>query len=76
MGVRNRVIANGEDRREEVSATAIHHEGKSVPVTISVGVATATPRPQCWIEKLVQRADAAMYLAKRNGRNRVESSMV
>lgn len=66
----------GERLRQEVSATAIHHEGKSVPVTISVGVATATPRPQCWIEKLVQRADAAMYLAKRNGRNRVECSAI
>jgi diguanylate cyclase (GGDEF)-like protein len=65
-----------ERLREEVSATAINCEGKSVPATISVGVATATPRPQCWIEKLVQRADAAMYLAKRNGRNRVEASVL
>ena len=65
-----------ERLREEVSATPILSQGKSVPVTVSVGVATAMPRPQCWIEKLVQRADAAMYLAKRNGRNRVEASVL
>jgi diguanylate cyclase (GGDEF)-like protein len=43
-----------------------------VSVTVSVGVAS------CWQdeppEALVARADEALYLAKRNGRNRVESA--
>jgi len=43
--------------------------GKEVPVTISIGVATSyagdTP------EVLLKRADQALYRAKRDGRNRV-----
>jgi diguanylate cyclase (GGDEF)-like protein len=42
----------------------------SVPVTISVGVAEL--RPGEGAEALVERADAAMYEAKRRGKNRVE----
>lgn len=41
-------------------------------VTISCGVALA--RPGDSIDSLLQRADAALYAAKRAGRNRVESS--
>lgn len=50
-----------------------HPASPSAPIlTISVGVATAT---RDWLntpEELVAAADAALYAAKRNGRNRVE----
>jgi len=41
-------------------------------ITISVGVATLDPRVDREPNDLVQRADAALYRAKRMGRNRVE----
>ena len=43
-----------------------------VPVTISVGVTASTD--VCTAEQLLQEADAALYIAKTGGRNRVEIS--
>jgi diguanylate cyclase (GGDEF)-like protein len=40
-----------------------------VAITVSIGVAGANEKPD---ETLVEQADAALYLAKQNGRNRVE----
>ena len=40
------------------------------PLTVSAGLALA--RPQDSAESLMQRADAALYRAKANGRNRLE----
>jgi len=42
---------------------------EGLPVTVSVGVATAADRLE--FDDLVKRADEAMYQAKREGRNRV-----
>jgi len=44
--------------------------GIGAPVTLSVGVAVA-PSRQASIGELVERADAALYEAKRAGRDRV-----
>lgn len=62
-----------ERMREAIAAAAFVFEGSTIAVTISLGVATwkdepATPKP----EDLIQKADALLYQAKRNGRNRTE----
>ena len=62
-----------ERLRAGVCSSPILGGERAVTVTVSVGVATAIP-PHCWVEKLVQRADSAMYSAKRNGRNRAEAN--
>jgi diguanylate cyclase (GGDEF)-like protein len=46
-----------------------------IPVTMSLGVASTAEIPDATQETLVQLADAAMYRAKRAGRNRVECAM-
>jgi len=44
--------------------------GAAIPITASIGIASATAGPQMWPE-LLEAADAALYRAKREGRNRV-----
>ena len=58
---------------EAVRALAIDHEASDTAahVTISVGVATAHPVDTQTIDELLQRADAALYRAKAQGRDRV-----
>lgn len=60
--------------RAAVQALGLPHAKATVAgvVTISVGVASCIPQPGESSARLVQEADAAMYRAKRAGRNRVE----
>lgn len=45
------------------------HNNKSLQITTSIGCATLTEKDD--MESLIQRADGALYQAKRSGRNRV-----
>lgn len=51
-----------------LAATAVRHDGRAIPVTVSVGIAAL--RPDESIEQWLSRADKALYEAKRAGRNR------
>src|ERR1051326_1403347 len=46
--------------------------GHGIPATVSVGIACGSPHAS--IDVLIARADAALYRAKANGRNRIELS--
>jgi diguanylate cyclase (GGDEF)-like protein len=62
-----------EALRRAVEAKAMPHPASPTAphVTVSVGVASAVPGEACNPELLIDRADRAMYAAKRQGRNRV-----
>ena len=55
--------------RRSLADSSIDFEGKSIPVTLSAGV--ASPHDETRVGSLVRRADEALYAAKRVGRNRV-----
>jgi two-component system cell cycle response regulator len=59
----------GERLRVAVSRKRFEHGGKVIPVTISVGVAVGHGPKDA--QPLIAAADAAMYEAKRTGRDRV-----
>jgi diguanylate cyclase (GGDEF)-like protein len=60
--------AIGEQMRMAVECLVFEWEGQRVALTASVGVATRLPREDL-PEQLVERADKALYVAKRGGRN-------
>ena len=57
--------------RVRAAISEIHLPGTDVEVTTSIGVA-GYPEHACTPDRLERLADAALYLAKRQGRNRVE----
>jgi diguanylate cyclase (GGDEF)-like protein len=57
-----------ESVRREMATLAMVSDGKTIPVTISVGIASAL-REELATAALVGRADEALYQAKRAGRN-------
>ncbi len=62
-------IAIAEMLRQTVEALSIVHDGIKIPVTLSAGIAVA--REDMSTKRLAGRADEALYVAKRAGRNRV-----
>ena len=70
-------IAAALEIAERVRATIaeVTLPGTDVPVTVSVGVA-GFPDHASTLERLERLADAALYVAKRQGRNRVELASV
>ena len=64
-------VARAEAIRRSVSQQTISHNGRTLgPVTVSIGVA-AFPHDGVTPELLFEVADAALYQAKAEGRNRV-----
>ncbi|HEX5784445.1 MAG TPA: GGDEF domain-containing protein [Burkholderiaceae bacterium] len=64
-------LAAGERLRQAVAATPYQGEGLRLPITVSIGVALLNASDRSF-DRLVMRADSALYAAKAGGRNRVE----
>ncbi len=57
--------------RERIAAALVSCKDVSISVTASLGIATTRKGDRESLASLIDRADAAMYVAKRAGRNRV-----
>ncbi len=68
-GLEAQIVA--ERMRKKVMGTPIRTVGQALEVTVSIGVAGGHMSDGCTPERLLQAADAALYEAKRSGRNRV-----
>jgi diguanylate cyclase (GGDEF)-like protein len=60
-----------EDFRKQIQSMRIPHDGNSINLTVSIGVASYPKNGENW-EDLYHVADQALYRAKQKGRNRVE----
>lgn len=58
-----------EELRAAIEAEPFHHNGLTLRITASFGLATSTADEGP--KSLIHRSDEALYAAKRNGRNRV-----
>jgi len=63
-------IKIAERLRKKVESTKLNINGKEIKFTISLGVTEGQPRENLMLA--INRADQALHLAKRRGRNRVE----
>ena len=60
--------ATGEKLRRGVADVRIPHQGQTVTLTISLGIALHERHTS--LDRCIQRADQSLYMAKRAGRNR------
>ncbi len=71
---RDRAAAVAERIRRGVATAATEYDGRSLMVTISLGVAQYDPARDLSGKSLIDRADRALYYSKQNGRNRVTAA--
>ncbi|CAB3715667.1 GGDEF domain-containing protein [Achromobacter marplatensis] len=69
-----RAMSIAETIRRAIAELRVpHQDNDGGMVTVSIGVATAIPKAEDEASALVEAADAAVYQAKKTGRNRVVS---
>ena len=71
-----RAFIIAERIRRAVEANAFTYDGKTMPVTISMGISTLHGRNYPSVREMVQTADEFLYKAKRGGRNRTECKLL
>ena len=61
-----------ECMRKSIENASIKYEGKDISVTVSFGIYSLKSKGNENADDLLKYADEKLYLAKRNGRNRIE----
>ena len=69
-GTRTDAAVAAERVRTAFAAAEVEFGGQRITATVSIGIACGSP--QTAVETLITRADAALYRAKANGRDRIE----
>ncbi|HTP67307.1 MAG TPA: diguanylate cyclase [Dongiaceae bacterium] len=62
-------LGRAENLRQAIERNPVTKGDRVVPVTISVGIALSRNFEGAGLERIIQEADAALYEAKRSGRN-------
>lgn len=70
MGL-NDAIKSAERLRRQIESTSVEWGGKTLSITVSLGVASWPVAHASTAEEIVACADGAMYYAKEHGRNQV-----
>jgi two-component system, cell cycle response regulator len=65
-------LSQAERLRKQLAQLQIPIQDSTISISASFGVTTALPGQSWTPEELIHKADEALYLAKRRGRNRVE----
>jgi diguanylate cyclase (GGDEF)-like protein len=60
-----------EKLREMIENTPVSHQGSTINITVSIGVAYSPSGEVHSLEDMLAQADLALYKAKNNGRNRM-----
>ena len=67
-------IKFAESIRRIMRSAPFDYQGVEFPVTVSLGVASVDREPTVAMDQFIQRADDALYEAKRRGRDQVCSA--
>ncbi|MCG8615865.1 MAG: GGDEF domain-containing protein, partial [Desulfobacterales bacterium] len=66
-----RAVDLSERFRQQMADIRLRFESHTIRATVSLGVAETIPTADAQRDSLLARADAMLYKAKQNGRNRV-----
>lgn len=68
----DKAVNIADEMRRAIENATIDYDGIGIKITVSLGISTINAGDTVTLEDLIEKADKKLYLAKSNGRNRVE----